>query len=382
MLTLNRLSVLMFAIVALAVVNYPTSAQQDGTSLGDQISADTLSQIYTSDAIIVYASEPYGLGDFSAFNLRTSQRETFHVGIETVGMQANGIQDRITTHDIDLVSDGNYLYLIQGPPLVLKNPPRQTTLFRVDLLTQEREVIYTNQEVFRFDLSPDQHLAAVSSYQGDFGRSSQQVCLLDMQTFVCEPLILDATYRFGTWVDNETFVLFGGGGYLAWVVNANDLSTTLIANLENWYINSLTHIPNTRKILLGANLRTEAWEVSHFLVYDLDTTQLTEITYRPPANNSQKLQDYGQVYALQFSPNAQYLLYSGGNYRKALIDFTTGELITELTGSIAYWLPNGEGIISTHRVNDDLLQISKFDLATRQTEILLETPDSLGIIVP
>jgi dipeptidyl aminopeptidase/acylaminoacyl peptidase len=264
--------------------------------------------------------------------------------------------------------ENQQLYLLQRPEVA--RTPQPSRIVRLDILTGEQEVIYEATEIYTIELSPDKRKLAVSSFPRGFKSNLSRTCILDLETEICEPVIFEEYYRFSTWVDESSFILTWEAGSALYLADITNLVPRKITAFENWLVHDLEVIPNTQKVLLSVT-DLVADNTPQLVILDLETLNLTDCAFDSR---------YGHSY-ISISPDGRYLLESYSR-NTSLVDFQTGNLIAEFTASNAHWLPDSKTVVAAHRVNDDLLQIFKVDAQTGLLEVLLETPKTVGVVVP
>jgi hypothetical protein len=289
------------------------------------------------------------------------------LGLETFNPAST--EWRIWSANID--SSGRYLYTIEASGRSDRQLPAATRLVKTDLTTGIRTVLSDRNGMFTFVLSPDQQQMVVGYYDGEFGVAERRSCVLEISTQECREIPLTIGTNPGYWIDNQSYLAYGGGLY---IVNATTGVMESIMTPQVWFVYSAVPIPNTRTILINADIRSTAVsEVSHFFTYDLDSTSFSELLYRPLN------QDYDIVEGYSFSPNEVYLLYGGR--QMALTEFATGRLIREFDSVLNYgWLDDNTLIIQG-ALDQATAGILRVNAATGEVTQLAPVSASNGILL-
>jgi hypothetical protein len=337
---------------------------QDATPIAtpEQAFAD----LQNGDSIFIYSGGSLGLLNVNEQTITAS----FGVTAELATLQATSSPTEV--RDIEIHLPSSSIYVVQGALIGADRTPKLAQILRLDPASQQTELVYQASELFGLEFSPDYARAVVGSFEGEFGGSRRIVCVLLISTGICEPVLLDTDYRFGRWIDDQTFILAEMGVGDLYAVDAVTLEWRTLSGLDGWTgIGNFAAIPQTRDLLIVvANAALQ----KQFLIYNMDSAQSSPLAYTP-------LPGYIVVNPF-FSPDGSYLLYSGGNNDYALVEFQSGQTILEFSASQAEWLPNNRGIIAVKRVSDQLLQIFQVDAATGAITILYETSEPVSIVLP
>jgi hypothetical protein len=273
----------------------------------------------------------------------------------------------------DLVSLGidpshQFLYSIQVLARDNQRQPRPTVLelIQTNLITGEQKVLMTQPGLFQFIASPDGQRVLVAYFEtgAEYGVGWLRACILDLKSSVCS-VINDLTlaYYGNEWIDATHLVLLSWNHQLyTYDIEKQALTPHSIPD-DQWDVLASTHIPGTQQILLSATrLPVDLSEATYFLLYDLQTGQLTQLNYTALATQPYII----GVDRLLLSSDGHYLLYAGLD-KRALIDFTTGQLIAEFDNVFqASWLKDGSSLVMN---SPNGVQV--YDVRTQQAKTLM-----------
>ena len=291
-------------------------------------------------------------------------------------MGSDRVDRRLWAADIDPM--GRYLYQVEAwgrsTNWNILNAPTGAELVRIDLATNEREIVFDRTTVFDFVLSPDGQRMVVFYYVEEYLHSRQNACILELQTLGCEVLDFE-NVGMAEWLSSKTFLVRSADINPLQVIDAeNGESQTLVFPPE-WQIYWGTRLPKTHSLLVSGQPYENALQHPiHFLIYDLDSGNVEFLPYTAP-----NTVEYITVNELQLSPNAGYLLYKGFN--TALVNFESGELIEEFTSIYsAGWIDDKTLIVQGSRAEGQL-EIMRVNAASGEITTLVSGESASGMLL-
>jgi WD40 repeat protein len=254
------------------------------------------------------------------------------------------------------------------------SPPTTTVLEAIDLSTNTSRIILERTGIDRFAVSPDGNLIAVLYYSGEYGRSDLLSCILNVETGLCSEIDLPVSSI--TWISDEGYAAVSSINRGLYTIDAETLTVTRLPVPEEWFLYSVTKIPDRSQLLISGRLRTDTQQnAAQFLLFDLAEMQLSDFQYDAVSG------DYASVSEWHFSPDGRYLLY-GGYLTRALVEFETGALIAEFSEmSQPNWLKDNETLLGSITLENGGVANITFDAVTEETRLLSQSETSPGILV-
>jgi WD40 repeat protein len=356
-------------LLILALFPHPGASAQDMTPIP---SSDQQYNTQSDTVLLLQGSSVI------SWNLNTSAQMPYLNLADNIS-RPDGLlpEDKLIVMNPQLGRDSHALYFLMGFGQDGLSPPQHTKMMWVDLSTFEATTIFEKEGLSNFALSPNNQRAIVTYFEGEYGKSRQYSCVLDLASGNCAPGDMAIGNWGWTWVDDESYIILSRAGRKFYLIDANSLEAHPLPVDESWYLQSFTLIPDTRKLLISARQRTDITsDASQFLRLDLDTEEVTDFAYDAVSS------EYSSVSDWQFSPDGKYLLY-GSVSERALIDFHTGELIAEFKDATqAEWLSNDDLLITRWQEPGKILETIRFEVERRQSEMLIEGEYIGYIIVP
>ncbi len=283
-------------------------------------------------------------------------------------------KQNLGTLSIALDRTNQYIYTLEVISKDERGLPYALQIVQTNILTQNQKSLLTKVGLFTFLMSPNNDKILALYFDGEFGRSGQHACVLTLVSGTCNELNLPLAPKVMQWIDNQTFVVLSLKRQL-YLVNSSTLEMTLLPIPDTWDIVSAVPIPGTNSLLLSVNPKNYVTAPVQFLKFDLSTMRLTDFPY--DALNS----DYTSVQDWWFSPDGQYLLYgAGGSFGMVLVEFKTGQLITELKNVYSpVWFPDSKGVMLLYRTADQS-SVIKFDLQTKQSSTLIANAANIVVL--
>jgi hypothetical protein len=285
------------------------------------------------------------------------------------------IEGSANTRVIDAQIDhtGQYIYLIEASGRDQRGYPTSTQLVQFNLLTGQRHIVLDRSGIFSFSISPNRSKIAVIYYEADFAWSTQQACVLDLQTSICQPVGLRGLGIPAYWLDNQHCMLMYADVNPIRIVDADTLNVTTITLPADRFIYS--SIPISASTLFIANkLRTNVGQPVSFTYYDIQSGAFQDLPYK-----ALNFENYGSVNRGQFSPDQQYLLYSG--IKSALIQLSTGQLIREFDIVVNSSWVNASTLLVQGSTDGQALEIFRFDTTTANITQLAIGEAASGIML-
>jgi hypothetical protein len=281
-------------------------------------------------------------------------------------------------YKLDIDADGRYLYRIEAwgrsKKLDIWGAPTGAELVRIDIETGERKVILDNKTVFNFALSPDGKSMVVFFYAGEFLYSTQQACILNLETFECPIVKLEYVGTKAIWVSDEAVVIGTNDIQPLRLIDAKNGLMTVLDVPSKWYVywGSLIAMSNTL-LLAVVDREQTGYPPVNFLTYDLSSgnIEILPLTAKP---------EYLVVEDLSISPDRQFLLY-GGRSQAILVDFKSGQALQEFTAVYAADWIDEQTLLVQGTQNEGAMEIMRVNAATGEVITLRSGDEALGLLL-
>ena len=116
-------------------------------------------------------------------------------------------EDKLIVMNPQLDHNSHALYFLTGFGQNGLTPPQHTKLMHVDLSTLEKKTVFEKEGLSNFALSPNNQKAILIYYEGEYGKSHQYSCVLDLASGNCPTVDGVVDNRGWAWVDDNSYII-------------------------------------------------------------------------------------------------------------------------------------------------------------------------------
>lgn len=321
-------------------------------------------------------------GSSLSLPLETSLFFRDQYGIQELNLETGIVTSLITyappdgyhLRDFEVHKDIEILYVIEGEGNNYDANIPTSQLTAINISTGQRSIILTNNYLLEFELSPNRLQALVIKsipyVLGNSIRYSQQICVLNLQTNICNSANVTPDSKI-YWIDDQTLLFDDrvGGRVEFALLNTANLTISKVSFPHDFDISVFVPMPQGRNVFIIGYLSDSTAPLGYvdkLAILDINTGILTYLPYTGAYPDR-------FVAEISISPDETALLYRFQDHY-GVIDISDNILNFDITFStmlMPHWSIDSQYLYAISQSNG-IGSVFKINRTTGQAELLTQ----------